>query len=1065
MRLRIPLQILLFGAFLGTLAVAQSPNGTISGLILDPSGRAITGADVLIANDATGVQYPGTTNGEGIYAVPNLPPGPYRIQVSKVGFKTLIKPDVVVNVAGALAINFTLPVGAVSETVTVEGGAPLVNTQDASVSTVVDRRFVENMPLNGRSFQTLIMLTPGVTVTPTTYASQGQFSVNGQRPDANYFTVDGASANVGITSGNGLTQSAGGSLPGFSVQGGTNSLVSVDAMQEFRVQTSSFAPEFGRAPGGQVSIVTRSGTDKFHGTLFDYLRNDVLDSNDWFIGAQNPPLPKAKDRQNDFGGVLGGPILKDKAFFFFSYEGLRLRQPRTGEILVPDTISREQAPAPVQPYLNAFPVPNGADLAGGLAAFGSSYSNPSTLDAYSIRIDDTISTKLSLFGRYNYSPSASTAREATSLSSLATNSFATHTLTLGLLGSFSSSINNETRANYSNVRGVSSSRLDGFAGATPLPNSLLLPSGFTAGNSNLGLFILGAGTSTSGLGALLAGKTAGNEQRQVNFIDNLSVVVGSHQLKFGVDYRWLSPIAGNPAYQQSIFFLGVTGGSGYAMSGEPLAATIDAFQRDVTLLSRNFSFYGQDAWKIGSRLTLTYGLRWDIDPALRGKTSSSDPFTVTNLHDPANMGLAPRGTPLYDTTFGNIAPRLGLAYQLHEKQGWESVLRGGGGVFYDFTSGRLGDLTFYFPFTASKTLFFVPLPLTPDQAAPLAISQNLPATNALFVTDPHLALPRVYQWNFGAEQALGTNQSVSATYVGALGRKLLRVDSFSQPNPNFAGVVVTRNTATSDYHALQVKYQRKMSRGLQALASYTWSHSIDISSNDTVLASTPAVVADPAVDRGNSDFDIRHSFTAAVSYDIPFPARAKIARAIFGDWSIDNFIAVRSSPPVDVNATTSVFSGTAYTSRPDLVPGQAIYLFGTECASTFQALGGLATGQGCPGGKGFNPAAFSVPPSGRQGNLGRNVLRGFGAWQNDFTIRRQVVLREKLRLQFRAEFFNIFNHPSFGPPTNALSSPLFGLSTQTLASSLGGGAGSGGMNPLYQIGGPRSIQLALKLSF
>jgi len=263
-------------------------------------------------------------------------------------------------------------------------------------------------------------------------------------------------------------------------------------------------------------------------------------------------------------------------------------------------------------------------------------------------------------------------------------------------------------------------------------------------------------------------------------------------------------------------------------------------------------------------------------------------------------------------------------------------------VFYDFASGRLGDLTFFFPFTASKDLFLEPLPLTPEDAAPPVISQGLPTSNALFVTDPHLALPRTYQWNVGVEQALGPSQSVSATYVGALGRKLLRDDSFYRPNPNFAGVVVTRNTATSDYHALQVKFQRKLSHGLQALASYTWSHSIDISSNDSVLASTPAVVADPNVDRGDSEFDVRHSFTAAVSYDIPFPVRGKVLRAIFGDWSIDNFIVARSSPPADIKATTSIFNGTAYTSRPDLVPGQKIYLFGAECASTFQASGALA---------------------------------------------------------------------------------------------------------------------------
>src|SRR5206468_3105713 len=243
------------------------------------------------------------------------------------------------------------------ETINVEAGASLVNTESGTVSTVIDRPFVENLPLNGRSFQTLIMLTPGVVTTATFFADQGQFSVNGQRADANYFTVDGVSANFGVTGYIALVQTASGALPALSASGGTNSLVSVDAMQEFRIQTSSFAPEYGRTPGGQVSIVTRAGTNALHGTLFEYFRNDRLDARDWFVNFN--ALPKPAERQNDFGGVLGGPIVKDKTFFFFSYEGLRLRQPSTQQSVVPDASSRQQAPAAMRPYLNVYPIANG----------------------------------------------------------------------------------------------------------------------------------------------------------------------------------------------------------------------------------------------------------------------------------------------------------------------------------------------------------------------------------------------------------------------------------------------------------------------------------------------------------------------------------------------------------------------------------------------------------------------------------------------------------------------------------------------------------------------------------
>jgi hypothetical protein len=229
-------------------APAQSPNGTVSGIVLDPSGGVIVGADVLVINDGTGVQYAGKANNEGFYVVPNIPAGTYRIQVSNSGFKTIIKPDIVIHVLDAVAINFTLPIGASSEIVTVEGGAPLINTQDAAVSTVIDRDFVESLPLNGRSFNTLLQLTPGVVIAPTSTYSPGQFSIAGQRTSANSFLVDGVSANFGVPPQTSVGIS-GGAAQAFSALGGTSSLVSVEALQEFRVETSSFAPEFGRSPG------------------------------------------------------------------------------------------------------------------------------------------------------------------------------------------------------------------------------------------------------------------------------------------------------------------------------------------------------------------------------------------------------------------------------------------------------------------------------------------------------------------------------------------------------------------------------------------------------------------------------------------------------------------------------------------------------------------------------------------------------------------------------------------------------------------------------------------------
>src|SRR5262249_11917151 len=497
----------------------------------------------------------------------SLPPGRYRVEVEKADFKTLIKSDVILHVQDVLNIDVEMQVGPAAETVRVESGAPLVNTESAIVSTVVDRTFVENIPLNGRSFQTQIALTPGVVLTPTSFDDQGQFSVNGQRADANYFTVDGVSANFGVNGYYPLMQSAAGALPALSAAGGTNSLVSVDATQEFRIQTSSFAPEFGRTPGGQISIATRSGTNNFHGTLFEYFRNDVLDAKDWFANFNH--LPKPEERQNDFGGVFGGPIFKDKTFFFFSYEGLRLRQPFTQQSVVPDAASRLQAPAAMQPFLNAYPVPNGAATGPGLARFNGSYSNPSSLDAYSIRVDQVISPKLNLFGRYNYSPSSLDQRASTfTLPALSTKdliSASVHTFTVGLTQLIKPEINNEVRLNYSNHRLATKFVVDNFGGAVPLPDSLLFPPGFSSTDSAFLFAIIGVGEYGQG-------KFGTDEQRQLNLIDNLSLTKRGHQLKFGVDYRWLSPFTSPFAYRQFAAFSGVACPptppcTGYALSG------------------------------------------------------------------------------------------------------------------------------------------------------------------------------------------------------------------------------------------------------------------------------------------------------------------------------------------------------------------------------------------------------------------------------------------------------------------------------------------------------------------
>jgi hypothetical protein len=1035
--MRVFLSLLVVVALYCAVAAAQSPDATVTGRVLDPTKALVSHATVTVVNQETNVKHASETNEEGIYVVPNLKPGTYRIEISKQGFKTILRPDVVLHVQDVAAINFELALGSVSESVTVQGGAPLVNTENAAVSTVIDRNFVEKLPLNGRSFNTLLQLTPGVVIAPSDNGggNPGQFSIAGQRTDSNNFSVDGASVNFGVSVGTGgLGNSGTGEAQAFSVVGGTSSLVSVDALQEFRIETSSYAPEFGRSPGGQVILTTRSGTNAFHGGVFEYFRNDVMDANDWF--ANHAGKSRAAEHHNDFGGFFGGPIFKDKTFFFVSYEGALLRLPQTQVTQVPSAYARlfatTNAPT-LAPFLNAYPKPDDNTVTPGVysSPFTGSWSNSVTLNAGSVRIDHVFNDRLNIFGRFNYAPSQAVTRPGVSLNTVDTTMVDTQTLTFGLNFTVSPKISNSVRANYSTQGANDIRSLDTFGGAV-LPNNALFLG--TLSQSNTEVLFSNDDISANPLNF---GPIGNNHATQLNVVDDLSVTKGRHQFKLGGDYRAIFTTVKVPqnALSYSTDTVQAFLGSGQAF----LFAVTTASTQFVT---HALSLYAQDTWRATPRLALTYGVRWELDPAPSAR-GATDFAAWQNVNTPSQLALASAGTPLWNTTYGNFAPRVGLAYSLTSNG--DFVFRAGWGLFYDLGAGQAANLSTTFPNVVSSGSV-VTLPVANLTPFLPSISLQPPFSGEIHAFSPNLTLPRSYQWNVALEKSFGGRQAVSATYVAQAGRDLLRQQGLAAPNSNFGPFTrffITQNDATSNYNALQLQYRNSLSSRLQVLLNYTWSHSIDDASSDIDFAPANAIVSNKN-DRGSSSFDVRHSFSGALSFNVPAAAKSGPLFHLTRDWSLDAVIVSRSGFPFNALALFRRLGPAV--ARPDLIPGQPIWI----------------AEAGAPGGKVLNPLAFSTPPTIRQGTEGRNGIPGFGLTQVDFSVGRKLSITERFRVQFRADAFNLFNHPNFSNPLGIFINPFV---TPFLQSQRMANVGLGGLSPLFQEGGPRSLQLSLKLLF
>ena len=866
-----------------------------------------------------------------------------------------------------VSTNISSVASTVTENVTVVGSSEVLNS---GVSNVITDRALQELPIQGRAFSGLLTLTPGVSEATRQATIQGGYSVNGQRAASNSFTIDGVSANFGTTAdGEVPGTSAAGNKPALTASGGTNGLATLDAIQELSIQTIPTKPEHGPGAGVQVNVITRGGTNEFHGSAFHFFGNDAFDANDWFANARG--LEQPARRLNLFGATFGGPIRKDHDFFFGNYEGLRLRQPLVGVTDVPSLTSRAGA------FLNAFPLPTGPARPDGFAEFTASFANPARHDVGSLRIEHNFDSGSTVRGRYSFANSDASERGANGSSLNTTNRIRTRaqTFTGSLSQTFSPTSVMELRANYSRARVSGAYLLDNFGGAVVPDN--LSPSAFT--------FDLSSRNA-----AFMRGDETTSVQRQFNLVGAVTIVTNTHDFRFGGDYRRLSPTIGQRVTEENVLFPGI--------GQSPRMSFVNHATPQEPVFNR-LSLFGQDQWRQSSRLTLTYGMRWELAPA------------------PSSNGEA-----LWETTFGNFAPRASVAYQLDQNA--DTLLRGSIGIAYDVSQDRSGN------FFANSIPF-----VSGDSALP-------------FISfDPNLKVPYALDWSVSFERSLGSRQLLSAVYVGSSGKRLLHTETLFDQDPDFSFLRLVTNRGRSDYRALQINYGRAFSSNFGANVSYVWSQSLDNVSEDSerrvIMAS-----ANPELDRGPSDFDIRHRLTGYVSYALPAPFAKGLGNKLFRNWNLDSVFNARSARTLNVVYMFPTSYGVAYL-RPNVATGTSFFIFDSNA----------------PGGRLLNPAAFLIPSTLKQGDLTRNSLRGFPFYQVDLGLRRKFNFSEAVGLQIQADAFNVLNHTNFEDPVgNDLvtgGSQAFGYSTSLSGRSLAGG----GFGSFYSFGGARTMCFSVKLLF
>ena len=1032
-------------------AQAQTVTGVIGGVVNDQAQAPVMGAQVTLANDETGEHRNTTSDSHGEFTFALVAPGRYTIDAEARGFHKL-PTHLVLEINQEIQIVVPVIVGEISA-VEVASIQPLLRTETSAIGGVIDNRTITGIPLDGRDFYQLSLLLPGVF--PPAQGSAGSvrgafaIEVNGAREDANVFLLDGVYNGDPKLNGVGVTPP-------------------VDAIREFEVAASTYDATFGRNAGGQVSVVTQSGTNQVHGTGYEFFSNAALNARNFFDPA-NQPDPAY--RRNQFGATIGAPIKKNRTFFFGDFQITRLAAGQTQVTNVPtaqervgnfansglvaiDPTSGQPIPGNALPsyYINPiglaiaarFPLPN---YNSGGANYVSAPIETDHQDQFDIRLDHAVNAKEHVFSRFSFADdNLFTPFGGSSGDSLVPGyglivPSRAQNAALGATHVFTPTLLNEARLAFNRVS--NGDYQQGFAqGAGANLNQQVGIPNVSGNPRDLGLSLI----SVNGFSPIGDDDTAPEHgtTNTYQFADNATWIHGRHIVKFGTDIRVLQENAYRDVEARGFLeFEGIYTGNPLEelLLGLPTDTGVAVMNNPEHLRSHSLDFFVNDTWRVRPNLTLTAGLRYEYNsPAV-------DAANRANLYNPATGSLVPvgqNGFPAagYNADYHNFAPQLGIAWS--PKAHSSTVVRAAYGIHYDQSSLAPGEgLYFSAPYYTLNVYFPIEGLFTPSLSNPFPSNFPYPYPASATAFQRNLQTPYYQQWNFGIQQQIGKYEVLEVAYVGTKGTHLIDSRDINQPqpstnpnyerpNPEFADVNIIESAANSIYHSLQVRFQQRLFAGATFLASYTYSKSIDDASgffSTTADPNFPQNSYDLSAERGRSDFDIRHRFVESFAYDLPIARNHRW----LGGWQTFGVITLQTGQPFTVALLPDDDNANV---------GQGELGFGANQRPNVVGNPGVPN----PGAsEWFNTAAFAPAPYGKFGNAGRNILSGPGVTNVDFSIVKNTKLAERLNMQFRAEFFDLFNTTNFNLPDSFLGSATFGqvLSAQA----------------------PRRVQFGLKFRF